>query len=64
MELHSESGAGLKIVLEELWSWVKLKDEELTRQSITGDDNNDNNDVNNLLQEQQVSYWMFMKMTG
>ncbi|MCI4382586.1 hypothetical protein PGIGA_G00016470 [Pangasianodon gigas] len=46
VELHSESGAGLMTLLEELWLWVKLKDEELTRQNTTGDD------INNLLQQQ------------
>lgn len=39
VELNSESGACLITLLEELWSWVKLKDEELSRQCNTGDDN-------------------------
>ncbi|XP_017332634.1 utrophin isoform X1 [Ictalurus punctatus] len=46
VELHSESGAKLMTLQEELWFWAKLKDEELTRQSTTGDD------INNLPQQQ------------
>ncbi|XP_058255286.1 utrophin-like isoform X2 [Hemibagrus wyckioides] len=43
---NSESGAGLMTLLEDLWFWAKLKDEELTSHSTTGDD------TNNLLEQQ------------
>lgn len=58
VELHSESEAGLMTLLEELWFWVKLKDEELIRKTTTG------NDVNYLLQQQDyymVSYKSILK---
>lgn len=53
VELPSESGADLMTQLDELWFWAKLKDEELTSHSTTGDD------TNNLLEHQDccmVSY--------
>ncbi|KAL7873136.1 hypothetical protein AOLI_G00122070 [Acnodon oligacanthus] len=46
VELHSERWAGLIVLLEELWFWVKMKDEELTSQSPIGED------VHTLLQQQ------------
>ncbi|XP_036449422.1 utrophin-like [Colossoma macropomum] len=46
VELHSERWAGLIALLEELWFWVKMKDEELTSQSPIGED------VHTLLQQQ------------
>ncbi|XP_072545428.1 utrophin-like isoform X2 [Salminus brasiliensis] len=38
VELRSERWAGLIALLEELWFWVKMKDEELTRQFPIGED--------------------------
>uniref|UniRef100_A0A3B4BMR3 Uncharacterized protein n=1 Tax=Pygocentrus nattereri TaxID=42514 RepID=A0A3B4BMR3_PYGNA len=46
VELNSERWAGLIALLEELWFWVKMKDEELTSQSPIGED------VHTLLQQQ------------
>ncbi|XP_060789093.1 utrophin-like [Neoarius graeffei] len=56
VELHDESGAGLMMLLEELWFWVKLKDEELTRQSTSGD-------VNNLLHQQKCCMALQRKLS-
>ncbi|XP_052436088.1 utrophin-like [Carassius gibelio] len=46
LEAGAEKWTGLIAILEELWFWVKLKDEELTRQTPVGDD------VHTLLQKQ------------
>lgn len=46
MEAGAEKWTGLIAILEELWLWVKLKDEELTRQRPVGED------VHTLLQQQ------------
>ncbi|XP_046710962.1 utrophin-like isoform X2 [Silurus meridionalis] len=48
VEPQNESGAGLISLLEELWLWVKLKDEELLQQSTSVDD------LSNLLQQQDI----------
>ncbi|XP_027028490.2 utrophin-like [Tachysurus fulvidraco] len=40
VELPSQSGADLMTQLDELWFWAKLKEEELTSHSTTGDDTN------------------------
>uniref|UniRef100_A0A8C1YKT7 ZZ-type domain-containing protein n=1 Tax=Cyprinus carpio TaxID=7962 RepID=A0A8C1YKT7_CYPCA len=45
-EAGAEKWTGLITILEELWFWVKLKDEELTRQRPVGED------VHTLLQKQ------------
>ncbi|KAI4884573.1 hypothetical protein NFI96_034535 [Prochilodus magdalenae] len=46
VDLPSERWAGLIALLEELWFWLKMKDEELTSQSPIGED------VHTLLQQQ------------
>lgn len=46
MEAGAEKWTGLIAILEELWFWVKLRDEDLTRQRPVGED------VHTLLQKQ------------
>jgi len=46
LEAGAEKWTGLMAILEELWFWVKLKDEELARQRPVGED------VHTLLQQQ------------
>uniref|UniRef100_A0A671SKT9 Uncharacterized protein n=1 Tax=Sinocyclocheilus anshuiensis TaxID=1608454 RepID=A0A671SKT9_9TELE len=46
LEAGVEKWTGLIAILEELWFWVKLKDEELTKQRPVGED------VHTLLQKQ------------
>ncbi|KAL1257497.1 hypothetical protein QQF64_010741 [Cirrhinus molitorella] len=58
LEAGAEKWTGLIAILEELWFWVKLKDEELTRQRPTGDD------VHALLQKQGYCTALHSELIG
>uniref|UniRef100_A0A8C2BXX4 Ig-like domain-containing protein n=1 Tax=Cyprinus carpio TaxID=7962 RepID=A0A8C2BXX4_CYPCA len=54
----AEKWTGLITILEELWFWVKLKDEELTRQRPVGED------VHTLLQKQGYCTALHSELSG
>ncbi|XP_026085013.1 utrophin-like [Carassius auratus] len=58
VEASVEKWTGLIAILEELWFWVKLKDEELTRQRPVGED------VHTLLQKQGYCTALHSELTG
>ncbi|XP_039537600.1 utrophin-like isoform X1 [Pimephales promelas] len=58
LEAGAEKWTGLIAILEELWFWVKLKDEELARQRPVGED------VHTLLQQQGYCTALHRELIG
>ncbi|XP_050988600.1 utrophin isoform X1 [Labeo rohita] len=58
LEAGAEKWTGLIAILEELWFWVKLKDEELTKQRPAGED------VHTLLQKQGYCTALHSELIG